>query len=97
MKQINIDNDEAIARILQEEEDNMDFDSSLYSQVEKGLQIDLIGSTLQKCDGIAASLRKELMVRDSTVASGALGMNLYAKTDASAAKIVSQVCQSNCI
>ena len=50
------------------------------------VQIDLIGNTLQKCDEIAATLRKELNIGGSNDSE-----ECYAEVDASAAKIVSQV------
>ena len=92
MKWNNVDNDEAIARMLQEEEDLTEFGSLLYTQDEETeSQVDLIKNTLQKCDEIAASLRKELNVGGSITDSGGCNMDSYAEIDASIAKIVSQV------
>jgi hypothetical protein len=51
------------------------------------VQIDLIGNTLQKCDEIAATLRKELNIGGSAESA-----ECYAEVDASVTKIVSQVC-----
>ena len=92
MNQNNVDNDEAIARIIQEEEDLAEFGSLICTQDEETeSQVDLIKNTLQKCDEIAASLRKELNVGGSITDSGVCHMDSYAEVDASAAKIVSQV------
>ena len=52
----------------------------------ESVQVDLIGNTLQKCDEIAATLRKELNIGGSGDSE-----ECYAEVDASAAKIVSQV------
>lgn len=79
-------NDEAIARMLQEEEMahvNQDPQNE-ESQLEM-TEVDLIGNTLQKCDEIAASLRKEL-----NIGNGSECTDRYAEVDISAAKIVSQ-------
>ncbi|MCO5555997.1 hypothetical protein L7F22_009541 [Adiantum nelumboides] len=98
----NVRNDEAIARLLQEEEERQlsasicvggddthinegDQYIDLDSQVA---EVDLIGNTLQKCDQIAASLRRELKVGATTELDEC--MDRYAEVDASAAKIVSQ-------
>ena len=50
----------------------------------ESVQVDLIGNTLQKCDEIAATLRKELNI-------GGSGDSEDTEVDASVAKIVSQV------
>ncbi|KAH7287647.1 hypothetical protein KP509_32G067600 [Ceratopteris richardii] len=98
---MNVSNDEAIARTLQEEEsielENGNYEGGglclheddQYVDLEsQGAEVDLIGSTLQKCDEIAASLRKELKVGCSS--DSAEYTDRYAEIDASAAKIVSQ-------
>lgn len=96
----NMSNDEAIARLLQEEEELASgvplqedgatlYEESQFVDLESQVaEVDLIGSTLQKCDEIAASLRKELKVGGSSDSAECL--DRYAEVDASAAKIVSQ-------
>eukprot|EP00250_Pteridium_aquilinum_P009219 c18523_g1_i1 orf=340-1248(+) len=95
-----ISNDEAIARLLQEEEElasgmpSHEDSATLHEEVQlvdlesQEPEVDLIGNTLQKCDEIAASLRKELKVGGSS--DSAECVDRYAEVDASAAKIVSQ-------
>ncbi|KAI5081786.1 hypothetical protein GOP47_0001529 [Adiantum capillus-veneris] len=98
----NVSNDEAIARLLQEEEEQdlatgicMDGDATFLHEGDQYVdldsqvtEVDLIGNTLQKCDEIAASLRRELKVGASSESDECL--DRYAEVDASAAKIVSQ-------
>lgn len=98
----NVSNDEAIARLLQEEEELelatdicADGEGTVLNEGNQFVdidsqvaEVDLIGNTLQKCDEIAASLRKELKVGGSSESAECL--DRYAEVDASAAKIVSQ-------
>lgn len=96
----NMSSDEAIARLLQEEEElavdipSQEEGAALYEESQcvdlesQVAEVDLIGNTLQKCDEIAASLRKELKVGASSDSTECL--DRFAEVDASAAKIVSQ-------
>lgn len=81
-----LEDDEAIARVLQEEEEFAIIGSEAQTQENESpmTEVDLIGNALQKCDEVAALLRRELNIGSSS------DNDRYAEVDASAAKVVSQ-------
>lgn len=90
VEKIDLLGDEALNKNLQEDYRVV---SHSFLGSKQQVEVNPITKTLQKCDLIAASLKSEL--KASSTSEDAVAADRYAEVDASAAKIVSQVCYAS--